>query len=962
MSEEISLVKSQETIFFGNHEGELRQWISVDIESKSEKQAEGTVTLTAGGEHVTTRVTLRPGKASYRIYAPVLWPDRKPEPEAQIILKCGGTEVRGKCPVGHHRPWVIYALADVCTDATWVYDNTEDMRKDDADLTAAELLLNEVTQGAADANINRYNLVHAVELEYFEEHYPELTGRLAEAMSRDEITLNPFYNMTLTLNISLEEQIRLFYKAREWAEKYGLSIRYANHQETPNIAWNLADVMADCGIGYLVKGILPYECPWAARLVEPPIFLWEGPDGSQVKMRRRNIDYVEGYCLIEGLEKTNQKLHEQTIPEYEAWGERYPFNAVGLVGVYGDLIPAERGKRQSRDLPLIKATTITRYNNQEWEYPRLVNASHAQFWQEIDRQIADRDIHLEVSRGDYGIGWDVWPACLAYDVAGWREAQRRSYTADGLAAIINILDKRWYSENKAELGNGWKNLKMLADHAWNGANDANRELNASLRREWQTKANRAFAKVIKSGLQTLAEKVKADGKDQWLVYNSLGWVRNGLVEIASTEKGKTIVDVQTNQVLRSQYDHETGNTYVLLPEIPSVGYRTIKINEYCGGAVDTPFRYYENGFEGPYYRIEFSPRTGGIIHLFDKVRMKELVNPESGYHINQLVYFVGGPIDPNRAYPLLHPPKVDQGKEQTPANATVTAGKSGPLFAEMVVTTEIEGIRLKSTVRIYADFDRIDIRNEVHKEVSTERQQMDFVFPLQIPDREYRLEQPGVIVDPEREMLPGAGLSAGVVRHFVDVFNSEHGVTLTLHDSFAIQFGRRTTTEDPQRIDDSATIYALALGNIYDANEAIHDQAGARDFIFRFSISGHVGGFNAEGAVRRSWEAVFPLEVVHIADSNDGSLPPASDFLSISPANVLLAGCKPAEDGDDGLVARLWEVGQLDCSAQITANIPRKLQRMVRIDHLERKQAPSVDGVTRIPVKARGVISTKLEW
>ena len=142
--------------------------------------------------------------------------------------------------------------------------------------------------------------------------------------------------------------------------------------------------------------------------------------------------------------------------------------------------------------PAKKAAVIAEYNAQGWEYPRLVNASHKQFWDDIDRQIAERSIELPVYRGDYGHGWDSWPLCLAHDFAGWRRAQERANTADRLAAIASRFSLMRHAAMAETLVDGWLNLISLHDHAWNGANDANRAANAAFRRRWQTKANAAF--------------------------------------------------------------------------------------------------------------------------------------------------------------------------------------------------------------------------------------------------------------------------------------------------------------------------------------------------------------------------------------------------------------------------------------------------------------------------------------
>ena len=72
----------------------------------------------------------------------------------------------------------------------------------------------------------------------------------------------------------------------------------------------------------------------------------------------------------------------------------------------------------------------------------------------------------------------------------------------------------------------------------------------------------------------------------------------------------------------------------------------------------------------------------------------------------------------------------------------------------------------------------------------------------------------------------------------------------------------------------------MAMGNIYDANEAIRDQAGEEEFLFRFSLRGHAGGFDAAAAVHFGWEDNNPLEVVGLSAGQQGCCPAANTALA----------------------------------------------------------------------------------
>ncbi|MDI7275185.1 MAG: glycoside hydrolase family 38 C-terminal domain-containing protein [Anaerolineae bacterium] len=935
----IAVVDARETIFFGRHGERLCQWVTAVLESRLEGPLPGTVTITAAGQAVETSLRIEPGVQEYRCYAPVLWPDHPPLEVAPLRVEVGGEVASASVAVGHHRPWTVYVLADDCTDYTWVYSDEAAMRADDAELTEAELRLCEATAGAPEGERNRYNLAVARQVEFYLERFPRHRERLFEHIRRGDVTLNPLFNMCLTGDMSLEELIRQLYPARNWARDEGLDIGCANHQETPAITWAMATVLAGCGIRHLVKGNLPYECPWASRYEEPPVFLWEGPDGSQVLYRRRNEDYVEAGFLLRDLRATNSALHERILPEYERLGERYPLSAIALVGCYGDL------SAQTRELGARKAANISAYNAQGWEYPRLVSASHRMFWADLEAQRAARGLELPAYRGDYGGGWEAWPASLARDFAGWRRAQERAGMADRLMAILSRLDPGWWQSQRQELERGWMSLIYLADHAWNGANEANRALNARLRRQWQVAANEAFDRVVVGGLARLAGRVPTGATAQVLVFNGLPWQRSALAKVHGLPAGSRLLDLESGEEVPTQACEQHGEPALafVAGRVPSVGYRAFRVEPAPNAEARAgPFVFGANRLEGPFYTVEISPVTGGITSLYDKVRRRELVDAASPYHLNQCMY-------------------LSEGVEHSPRAAEVQPGACGPVFAELVVRARLKNTALTSTITLYGSLDRVDIRNEVEKLPTSERQELDFAFPFDVPGRRYRYEAPGAIIDPDADLLPGAGLAALAVRHFVDVFNDEFGVTLSQADTGIIEFGRRTTGEDPLALPaDNATILAMALDNCLDWHEAIRDQAGERHFVFRYALRGHGPGFDPVAAVHLGWEDNNELEALLLPAGQEGDLPaPAHSFVQTSPDSAILTCLKAAEE--EGLIARLWNCSRDELEARVDVSGLGRLAGVQQTDHLERGgQALAAAASGAVTLRAHGLVTLRL--
>jgi alpha-mannosidase len=346
--------------------------------------------------------------------------------------------------------------------------------------------------------------------------------------------------------------------------------------------------------------------------------------------------------------------------------------------------------------------------------------------------------------------------------------------------------------------------------------------------------------------------------------------------------------------------------------------------------------------DGPFYRLQVSPVSGGLVSLLDKTRGRELVDPRSDYHLNQAVY-------------------LSEGLEHTAQAAQVELAVQGPVFAQLVVQASLKHIRLTTTFTLYHQLDRVDILNQVTKLPTAERHELSFVFPFQVPDRQYRFEAPGVIVTPGAEQRPGAGQAVTAVRHFVDVFNSDFGVTLSQADSGLVQFGHRTSTEDPLEPEPgNSTVWALALGNNINWREVTRDQAGGTDFTFRYSLRGHAGGFDPVSAVQFGWEDNNELLTVPLARGQQGNLPPhRHSFVKVEPDHVILTSLKVAEE--EGLLLRLWECAGQSTVATVTVSGLGALAAR-QTDLLEKDIAALslTDERVSVPLKARDLASIRL--
>lgn len=924
------VVGINETIFFGINPSSdhLANWLDLRMESSGEKTLSAVVEVTAAQMTEKTEILVSPGRSVLRCCAPVLWPDHEPQ-TADVKIIVGSEILTTRVEVGNHRPWTIHVLSDTCSDYTWTYGTEISYLSDDVALTEAEIEASYSTASDRSENKNRYNFVVAREFEhYLKNHRDDENDKLLRLLKKGDFSLSVIPTMSYSCSQGLEEQIRQLYQMRRWEEEYGVRVCYANHQETPTIAWSMATVLAGSGVNYLVKGLLPFDTPWSKRLSEPPVFWWEGPDGSSVLYRRYNHNYVEGRFVLRPLSDIINTLERKVLPEYESYRQDYPFDIIGLVGCYGDL------SHETQSLPVCKAANIAQFNNQEWEYPLLVNSSHELFWNAIEKQLT-ADSQIPVFKGDYGTSWEIWLVTLAVFFASWRELQRNGPVADRLFAFARNLAGHGNENDYERLTDAWERIIWLSDHAWNGSNEDNRKLNVNLRKQWIKEAREGIEATIEDAMLSVTREVSPVGESSFLVFNFSGWsglwaITLDVDPIVVDNAGDGIhVDSCEGDIYPAQLGIQDGKPVLhFVAELPAFGYRQFVVVPGTKGSPDaegeSAVKIGDWFIENSHYRIEIDNEHGCISSLYWKSADREMVDSESMYGVHQWVHEVSG-----------EDMKVLAVKPNT--------RNAGPVFGEFSFTVQFEGMKVTTSIRLSIDSDTIEFRNQVYKPVSTSAEQVYCYFPLAVPDSTFVYEAPGALVRAGEtshggDQLPGSGQAYTAVRHIVDTHNGDVGFTLSQSQSGFVVFGHRTEDEDPVEPDSrNGTVISIALGNKVNYSEVTRDQNGETDFTFDYAIRLYKKYDPVESLKLGDRHYSTPLSML-IAGDEQGSLPRSScNLIEIESENIVLMNTKiPEESQYKGMVVRLWNVGEKKETAKIIISEHLSIVGVFETDLLER--------------------------
>jgi alpha-mannosidase len=855
-----------------------------------------------------------------------------------VLLLCGSVSTLGA------DEWTIYVTNDNCPDYTWGLTE-EQTRQAFADIVRAHLDEMNRTDNLEPANCDRYNMAVTQEALCFVERYSERQAELIRRIKEGRIFVSPFLCNSLWAFHSTECALRVLYPARRLERDWGIPMNVAEHIEEPSLPWGMASILAGAGVRWLSVPFYNYDSTFK-QLQNPPLFLWEGPDGSRLQVimdpwASSKALYAQGAAIL----KKPESIEGQWLPHYAGLGEAYPLRAILASGTHGDIAP--RSGAQARGF----TDAIIKYNAGAGPHPKLINATLPQFCEVVDRLQAERPF-LPTVRGGFGHSWDLWPVSLAKSVADMRQGERDYLAAEALLAVAacsrpEVRDASRKDRERAE----WC-WAMLSDHAWNGTDMKNKRHNAELRHEWNEELARLAAKLTEQGWATAG---LARDSQTISVFNSLSFPRKGLVRLAVPPeiRGEGVPPLRLEAILASSSGDATFSArrpilcqvvregqarvlYFVAAEVPAFSFRQFQV-----GADDhspAPPRQdaagtgglsaSTTGLESPFYRLSIDPRTGGVASLVHKASGRELwVAGSSG--LCQTVFF--------------------DGKEHALENIKAEAIAEGPVLARMKVTGTVEGINVTNFVTVYAELDQVDFDLHVYKPVTTKEQRLCHVFPVLQEGAELRIETPGAVIrprpQPQGDLLPGADTRRFAVQGFIDASTPEGvGVTIAPLDIFALRL-------------DLVPITFEALGNDQNYREVTQDQDGVTDFRFRYVLCGHAGGYRNAETIPWSRSVATPLLSVF------GSVPKerrSRPVIGLDPSRAIATCLKPA-DGDSagGFILRWWETaGKPD---PIGIDLPGYKQAF-QTDLLERDQRhlPIADGRIEAKINPNGLSSIRL--
>lgn len=781
--------------------------------------------------------------------------------------------------------------------------------------------------------------------------------RIVEAIRKRQLFIPAQTANLLTGFPTAETLIRSLYPSADFSRKYGTPFNYANITDVPSYTWSYASILAAAGLRYFLAASNNDRAPvlLLGHLNEDSPFWWEGPDGGKVLMwYSRHYMQMQFLFGLPPLTETGEEVLPVFLQMYE-----HPSYRADATILYGTQV-------ENTDLFPQQAELADKWDAR-FAYPHIEYSGFKDALSEIARQFGN---DIPTVRGDGGPYWEDGIASDALYAAMERENESRGPSAEKLATISSLVNPR-VAVNRKELSSMWANMVLMDEHtftSWNSVSDPTSNEAVEQLKAKNERAVRAAAlrnNLLRSSMATLANSIAA-GVNSLIVFNPLNWERDGEVRI-DLDKGMEIVDRKTGQtvpyfVLREGPDFR--RVEFTAKDVPAIGYKVYELRT-SGTAAPAPQTSTDTTLESPYYRVVLDPATGSIRSIYDKQLKKEIVNTGDAWRFGQYLYVSGGDKEPNsilqyRAVspkPVLHIHPAGNGRlisvERTPWGWRALMESS----AENTPT-------IRTEVRLFNDAKKIELIEDVDKKPELKKEAVYFAFPFAIAHPRFEYEIQNGVVDPAKDMYPGAGREWFSVQHWVAVQGDGVSATVMPLDASLVTLGDINRGAWPTEFGERPAVICSYVMNNYWHTNYLAEQGG--HFRFRYIITSATHT-DAPALSRMGWEEATPLEEDQITSQDKAlNLPrplngDEGSFLTVSDPDVLVDTWKPAEDGQ-GTILRLIDLGGTARTVAVSTPL-LAIEKVTLTDAVERDIQPiTPDGPHsfRVAVRPHGIVTVRI--
>jgi len=750
----------------------------------------------------------------------------------------------------------IYLLSYSHNDIGYTDLQPDVERKQWRNLEEAMRLIRETRNYPSDARY-KWNLETIWALESYLKQSSEVQREEFWSDVRDgSIGLSALYANMLTGLANSVEMSHFFDFARSLRRDYHIPMATAVTSDVPGFSWGLVSAMADSGVKYFATAPNSGDrIGYTLQTWGDKPFYWTSQSGQE-----KVLTWMAGASYASFHEGPLSKLGDEKIMKLlrKLDAAAYPYQIVELPYTLGD-----------NAAPDPTLSDFVRQWNERYVTPRLIVATHDQMFQEFEGLYGSS---LPVVQGDFTPYWEDGAASTAFETALNRAAVDRLIQGEALWSMLFPT-----SFPAREYESAWRNVNFFDEHTWGAHNSIESPDLPFVKQQWEFK--RKFALDADEDSRALLARVldHPTTADQTRiavdVFNTNSWTRTDVVFLAPelSAAGDRVLDAHGRPVPSQRLS--TGELAVLVRNIPPFSSRRLFVKKgdaYAPKGASVQGTTLENNF----LVVKVNAQSGAVESLKWKKNGAEMVD-QTQNGLNRYLYVLG----------------TDPAKAEGVSTVRLRIKESGHLVVSLLVEADAPGARQYSTeVRVVEGIDRVDLITRIYKRAVREKEGVHIAFPFAIPGGQLRYDVADGIVRPETDQLPGACKNFFSVQSWVDVSNSDYGITWATANAPLVEIGT-ITAEQPwmKSIQPSSRFYSYVMNNYWHTNYKA-DQEGP--VTFSYSISPHAQ-FSAADAVKLGVERRQPLLVA----AADPRAPERRSLFRLSSADLIVSSLKPIAHG-----------------------------------------------------------------
>ncbi|BBH18884.1 alpha-mannosidase [Paenibacillus baekrokdamisoli] len=751
---------------------------------------------------------------------------------------------------------------------------------------------------------------------FAKEHDPDLYKRIKERIAEGRWELVGGMWVEPDLNIPSGESLvrQMLYGQTFYQEEFGKRSHIEWLPDTFGYCASLPQLLKLAGVDYFMTTKLnwndtnkfPYE-----------LFHWVGIDGTSI------ISYL------------NHGLNEHTNPKeiqehWEAYRQKDKLDELMLLYGHGD-----GGGGVTRDMVefVHRSPLMT-------ELPASQFSTAAAFFEEVGtiEQTLPQwqgDLYLELHRGTYTTHARNKRSNRKAEVL-YREAEVWNHLA------LAYLDKEKDHASRDALQQGWKLILCNQFHDIIPG--------TSIPEVYETSTSE-YKQIFELGNESLERSLQAlvaqdtatsDGIS-YVVFNSLGWDRDEVVEIEG-DIGFVKLRAFNHAGIQLNCDHYIDESVpdrykisITVPSIPAFGYTTIwlkPLEDEEAWVQTTGTNEFNNSWETDFYKLEFNAK-GEIIRWLDKTAGRELLSP--GSIANELQLFHDRPLywdawDIDSRFDEQRAEEVRLVRQEL-----VVQGKTVDILR---FQWELNQSVIYQDIILYHHQKRVDFKTRVLW--YEEHKLLKVAFPNDIVTVKATYEIPfGALERPTHNNTSWEQAQYEVCGHrWADLSEGGYGVSL-LNDC---KYG----------YDVKGSTMRLSLLRAPRWPDLTADQ-GSHEFTY--SLFPHEQDWRSAHVVRKAAELNHPVTLVK-GGTDAVSLPSKQSFVDFNGKHVVLDTIKAAERGE-GTIYRFYESSGGRETVRLGGSSPFVKAYLVNLLEEEMEEIPVVDGIIVLNFKAYQIISVK---